>query len=99
MRTTRTPAAAASNLAQALAESYAVNDRMNQLLLEQLDPEAWRARLPGPRARTIAAIFAHVHNVRRKWLRLSEPHRKPPAALDHLRCTPEEARAALAESA
>lgn len=84
---------------QALAESYAVNDRMNQLVIEHLDPRAWRAKLPGDRARTIAAIFSHVHNVRRKWLRLSAPHLKLPAALDRTRSTPEQARAALAESA
>jgi uncharacterized damage-inducible protein DinB len=84
---------------QALAESYVVNDRMNQVVLEQLDPRAWRARLPGSRARTIAAIFSHVHNVRRKWLRLSAPHLKLPASLDRARCTQEQARVALAESA
>jgi uncharacterized damage-inducible protein DinB len=49
--------------------------------------------------RTIAAIFSHVHNVRRKWLRLSAPHLKVPAALDRARCTQEQTRAALAESA
>jgi len=37
---------------QALVESYAVNDRMNQVVLEHLDPRAWRAQLPGSRART-----------------------------------------------
>ena len=41
----------------ALLETYAVNDRMNQLILEQLDPQAWRAKPPGRNARTIAAIF------------------------------------------
>jgi len=45
---------------------------MNQLLLAHLDPRAWRAQLPGtnPRAgRTIAAIFAHLHNSRLVWLK------------------------------
>lgn len=82
-----------------LLETYAVNDAMNQLILEQLDPGAWRAKPPGRNARTIAAIFAHVHNVRRKWLRLSAPHLKLPAQLDRTRCTQRQARAALAESA
>jgi uncharacterized damage-inducible protein DinB len=83
---------------QVLVESYAVNERMNQIVLEHLDPAAWRAKLPGSKGRTIAAIFAHVHNVRRKWLRLSAPHLKPPASLNHTRCTQKQARAALAES-
>src|SRR5262249_37064593 len=43
--------------------------------------------------------FAHVHNVRCKWLRLSAPHLKLPVRLDRVRSTQEQARAALAESA
>jgi hypothetical protein len=71
---------------------------MNQLLLEHLDPRAWRAQLPGSKVRTIAAIFAHVHNIRCKWLRWSAPHLKLPPRLDRTRCTHREARQALAES-
>ena len=56
-----------------MVESYAVNERMNQIVLEHLDSRAWRAKLPGSKGRTIAAIFSHVHNIRRKWLRLSAP--------------------------
>ena len=84
---------------QALLEIYAVNDRMNQLVLEHLDTRAWRATPPGRNARTIAAVFAHMHNVRRKWLRLSAPHLKLPGELDRTCCTPHQVRAALKESA
>jgi uncharacterized damage-inducible protein DinB len=80
-------------------ENYAVNDKINQLILEHLDPDAWRAKPPGRNMRTIAAIFTHVHNIRRKWLRLSAPHLKLPAQLDRTRCTRHQASAALAESA
>jgi len=72
---------------------------MNQLVLKYLDPAAWRGQLPGSRGRTIAAIFSHVHNIRRKWLRLSAPHLRLPAPLDRSRCTQKQAAAALAESA
>lgn len=89
----------ALDLCQALVESYAVNDRMNQVVLEHLDPGAWRAKPAGNGGRTIAAIFSHVHNMRRKWLRLSAPHLKLPAPLDRARCTQKQARTALAESA
>jgi len=41
---------------------------MNQILIEHLDPTAWRAKPPG-KVRTIAAIFTHMHNVRSKWVR------------------------------
>ena len=82
-----------------MVQAYALNDRMNQLLLEHLDPRAWRAHPPGTATRTIAAIFTHVHNVRCKWLRLSAPHLKIPARLDRSRCTQKQAASALAESA
>jgi len=87
------------DLRQVLVESYAVNERMNQMVLEHLDPGAWRAKLPGSKGRTIADIVAHVHNTRRKWLRLSAPHLKLPAPLNRARCTQKQAQAALAESA
>jgi uncharacterized damage-inducible protein DinB len=77
---------------------FAANDRMNQLLIEHLDPAAWRAKPPG-QVRTIAAIFTHMHNVRTKWIRLSAPHLKVPPQLNRSRCTPRQARAGLAESA
>ena len=92
-------AATALESPKVMAEAYAVNDRMNQLVLEHLDPRAWRAKPPGGRGRTIAAIFSHMHNIRRKWLRLSAPHLKLPAQLDRTRLTPKQAKAALAESA
>ena len=40
-----------------------------------------------------------MHNVRTKWVRLTAPHLKVPAQLNRARCTPQQARAALAESA
>lgn len=86
------------DLSQALLESYGVNERMNQIVLEHLNPAAWRARMPGSKTRPIAAIFAHVHNIRRKWLRLSAPHLKLPAALNRNSCTQEQTREALLES-
>ena len=89
----------APHLRQGIQETYAVNDRINQLLLERLDPRAWRAAMPGSKGRTIAAIFAHIHNVRCKWLRLSAPHLQPPPRLDRMRCTPQQSMLALAASA
>ena len=84
---------------QGLLETYAVNERINQLILEHLDPRAWRAKPTGRNPRTIAAIFAHMHNIRRKWVRLSAPHLKLPLQLDRTRCTQPQARDALARSA
>jgi uncharacterized damage-inducible protein DinB len=85
------------NVQAALLENFAANERMNQILLERLDPAAWRAKPPG-NIRTIAAIFSHLQNIRRKWLRLSAPHLGVPALLDRSRCTQKQVKAALAAS-
>ena len=87
-----------TQLGQAAVQIFAANDRINQILIESLDPAVWRAQPPG-KVRTIAAIFAHMHNVRTKWIRLTAPHLKVPPQLDRARCTPRQARAALALSA
>ena len=95
--------------------SFAVNEEINQLLIEKLDSRAWRVpHVPrawgletdsvlatrarsGSRTRTIAAIFVHMHHVRRKCIRLSAPHLPLPAELDR-NCTQTQARKALAAS-
>ena len=70
-----------TQLGRAAVQIFAANDRMNQILIEHLDPTAWRAKPPG-KARTIAAIFTHMHNVRCKWVRLTAPHLKVPRQLN-----------------
>jgi uncharacterized damage-inducible protein DinB len=85
-------------LAQSAVRIFAANDRINQLLIEHLDPAAWTAKPPG-NTRTIAAIFTHLHNVRTKWIRLTAPHLNVPPQLKRTHCTPQQARAALQESA
>jgi uncharacterized damage-inducible protein DinB len=87
-----------TELGRAAAQIFAANDRMNQILIEHLDPAAWRAKPPG-KARNIASIFTHMHNVRTKWVRLTAPHLKVPAQLNRATCTPKQARAGLTESA
>jgi uncharacterized damage-inducible protein DinB len=77
---------------------FVVNDRLNQMLIERLDPAIWKATPPG-KVRPIAAIFAHVHNVRCRWIRLSAPHLKVPLQLNRAHCTPSQASRALAQSA
>jgi uncharacterized damage-inducible protein DinB len=89
---------AATQLGPAAVRIFTANERINQLLIEHLDPAAWNAKPPG-KVRPIAAIFTHMHNVRCKWIRLTAPHLKVPALLNRAHCTPEQARAALAESA
>ena len=87
-----------AELGRVAVQIFAANERMNQMLIEHLDPTAWRAKPPG-KTRTIAAIFTHMHNVRSKWVRLTAPHLKVPRLLKRTDCTPQQARAGLAESA
>jgi len=87
-----------TELGRAAVRIFAANERMNQILIEHLDPAAWRAKPPG-KARSIAAIFTHMHNMRCKWVRLTAPHLKVPRQLHRANCTPRQARAGLAESA
>jgi uncharacterized damage-inducible protein DinB len=93
-------------LDRAAVQIFAANERMNQVLIEHLDPAAWKAKppanplaKPSGKTRTIAAIFTHMHNVRTKWVRLTAPHLKVPPQLNRSHCTPQQARAGLAESA
>lgn len=90
-------------LHESAARIFVANDRINQLLIEHLDPEAWNTKLPAAQrsreVRTIAAIFTHIHNVRTKWIRLTAPQLKVPAQLKRADCTPQQARTALARSA
>src|ERR1700727_2689026 len=92
------PVTAQPQLSQSAVQIFAARDRMNQILIEHLAPEVWTAKPPG-KVRSIAAIFTHMHNVRCKWIRLTAPHLKVPKQLDRASCTPQQARAGLAESA
>jgi uncharacterized damage-inducible protein DinB len=70
--------------------------------LKELDAKAWRVEIKGAdgdAGRTIAAIFAHMHNCRVNWLQWNTPHLKPPAKLDPRRCTRSQAVVALKKSA
>jgi len=93
--------AALAEIRDSLLETYASNDAMNQLILSNLDPRAWRVQAPGQAGggRTIAAIFAHLHNCRLKWLKRNAPHLKCPPPLNPHHCTRKQAAAALKRSA
>ncbi len=77
---------------------FALNERLNQLLIAHLDPSIWTA-IPVGKVRTVCAIFTHVHNVRAKWVRLTAPDLGVPELLNRARCTQQQASAGLAASA
>jgi uncharacterized damage-inducible protein DinB len=88
----------AFSLPQALLISFDTNDRINQYMIENLPPESWRTEPPEGKGRTIAAIVAHMHNVRVMWLKAVAKGGKIPEQLDRASVTPPQATKALEES-
>lgn len=85
---------------RAILETLAVNEAANEVLLRHVDRRAWRAPLPeGSGNKTIASVFAHIHNVRLMWLKMTGKRSGLPAALDRHRCTKRVVAAALPRSA
>jgi uncharacterized damage-inducible protein DinB len=88
----------AFSLSQALLTSFDTNDRINGYMIENLPAEAWRAEPPENKGRTIAAIVAHMHNVRVMWLKAAAKGSKIPDQLDRTSVTPAQATKALEQS-
>lgn len=79
----------------ALLEAYDAGARINQYLVERLDPAVWRARPPVPKSRTVAAIVAHMHNCGLRYLERTDPRARVPGELDRSRVTRAQAVRAL----
>jgi uncharacterized damage-inducible protein DinB len=88
----------AFSLSSALLNAFDTNDKINQYLLENLPAEAWRADPPDGKGRTIAAIVAHMHNVRVMWLKAAAKGSAIPEQVDRLKVTPAQAARALEQS-
>lgn len=86
------------SLPQALLTAYDTNDRINQFMIENLPADAWRAEPPQGKGREIAAIVAHMHNVRVMWLKAAAKGSKIPDQLDRAKVTPAQALKALDQS-
>lgn len=63
------PALSEFDLRASLLSAFATNNRIDCYLLENVSAEAWSAKPPEGKGRTIAAIAAHIHNVRLLWLK------------------------------
>jgi len=82
-------------LPAALLDAFKTNDLTNQYLLENLPEAAWGAEPPDGKGRTVAAIVAHMHNVRMMWLKAAAKGSKIPDQLDRTSVTPTQAAKAL----
>jgi len=83
-------------LSEALLSAFDINDRINLYLIENLPEAAWRAEPPNGKGRTVAAIVAHLHNVRVMWLKATNG--TVPEQLDPHRVTQARAAKALEQS-
>ena len=90
--------APAFSLPEALLAAFDTNERINQYMIENLTAEAWRAEPPNGKGRTIAAIVAHIHNVRLMWLKAAAKGSNIPEPLDRSSVTPSQAAKALEQS-
>ena len=75
------------SLTTALLTAFDTNDRINRYMIEHLPDDAWRAEPPDGKGRTIAAIVAHMHNVRVMWLKASAKGSEIPEQLDRSKVT------------
>jgi uncharacterized damage-inducible protein DinB len=60
------------SVAEGLLKAFDTNERINQYMLESLPADAWRAEPAAGKGRDIAAIVAHMHNVRVMWLKATK---------------------------
>jgi uncharacterized damage-inducible protein DinB len=83
-------------VADALLKAYSANARINQYLVQHLDPAVWHAPPPMKKGRAVAALVAHMHNCGLRYLERTAPGFPVPAELDRRRVTRAQAARALA---
>ena len=84
---------------KSILETFATNEKANQLLLSNIEEAAWQAAPPSGKGRSIADIAVHIHHVRLMWLSAADKNAKVPAKLDPDKATREQVQAALKTSA
>ena len=87
------------DLKKSLLDTFAINERANQLLLKHVPDDAWSAAPPTGKGRSIGDIACHIHNVRLMWLIAADKNAKHPAKLDPEKASREDVQVALKSSA
>jgi uncharacterized damage-inducible protein DinB len=84
----------------AMLAAWRTNSRVTAYLVEHLPASLWNAEIPGVSRRTIRTIAAHLHAVRRAWIRtLGQEHGiAVPAPVDRNKVTRPQLLAALKRS-
>jgi len=94
----KTASATPFAVSDALLNAFAINDRINQYMIDNLPADAWRAEPPEGKGREVATMVAHLHNVRVMWLKATAKGSKIPDQLDRHTVTPAQAKKALVQS-
>jgi uncharacterized damage-inducible protein DinB len=81
-----------------LLRAFDIHSRITLYLLENLDPQAWRAPTPDGKGRDVASLAAHIHSVHCMWLKAAGAADLPPA-LDKQTVAIPEAIAGLKQTA
>lgn len=84
---------------KSLLESFAVNEKANQLLVGSISDAAWQADSPTGKGRTIADVAAHIHHVRLMWLSAADKTAQVPAKLEPYKASQGQVQSALKASA
>jgi uncharacterized damage-inducible protein DinB len=84
---------------RSLLETFAINERANQKLIESVSESAWRAAPPSGMGRTIAGIASHIHNVRLMWVAAADKFSKLPGKLNDEKVSRQDVMDALSRSA
>lgn len=88
------------DLRKTILQTWAIGDAANQLLLRHMNDRVWRTPLPGfSKQKSIATTFAHLHNCRLMWLKMTGKRAGLPASLDRRKCTQPQVALALRRSA
>jgi len=77
-----------------LLNAFNTNNRISQYLIDNLPSTAWNLKPPEGKGRTIAAMVAHMHNVRVMWLKAAKA-KDIPEQLDRTTVSPGQAVRAL----
>lgn len=87
----------ARELPVALLNAFNTNNRINQYLIDNLPAAVWKAKPLDGKGRNVAAIVAHMHNVRVMWLKAAKAE-KVPDQLNRATVRPAQALQALEKS-
>jgi uncharacterized damage-inducible protein DinB len=89
------PARRPLNVEQEIVEAFEECGRVTEYLVAALPKRLWQQPAPGGRGRTIGAMVAHIHGVRKTFAKMAGATVGP--SLDRARVTPVEARRALGQ--